>query len=140
MWQLMAGGAALGALKGLKDQQQAERERKLAAQTAQWSPWTGMAPQKVTEANMLGDIAQGVGGGASLGQSMAASDYLNSLSQPKQAPQPSAAPTIYPEANQIGPKMQDGAFLSKDSDPFANYSPKFSTTAGSSPWSRMRRV
>lgn len=101
-------GLGVGALQGAQQAKQAERDRQLQAQTALWSPWTGMAPQKVQEANMLGSIAGGGLTGAGLDQNMAAAksqdamnsaqlkklgaetDYLNSLTAP---PPQSIAPT-----------------------------------------------
>jgi hypothetical protein len=74
----LAIGLGVGALQGLQQQNQAEKDRKLAAITAQYSPWTHMAPQPVKEANMTGALASGALQGYGLGQNMdAASAYNN---------------------------------------------------------------
>lgn len=74
MWQLAAGGAGLGFLKALRDQQNEKGARELAAVTAKYSPWTGMKPQAVKEADFLGSMAEGALGGASLGQNIDMAD------------------------------------------------------------------
>jgi len=63
---LIGGGLGLG--KGLMDKEAEDRQRKLAAITARWSPWTGMAPQMPKDANMLGSVLEGALAGAMLGK------------------------------------------------------------------------
>lgn len=66
---MMAVMAAVGAAKSeLIDAPRAERQRKLAAQTALYSPWTGMTPDKVQEADPFGSTLQGATAGAMYGQ------------------------------------------------------------------------
>ncbi len=62
-------GAGVGALKSeLFDKGKEARQRELAAQTALYSPWTGMQPQAVQEADTLGAALQGGLAGAQFGQ------------------------------------------------------------------------
>jgi len=79
----MLSMAALGALKGKTDIDRAKQiensDRKLASETARYSPWTGMQPQQIRQApsafgTMLGSGMQGAGFGAMLGQGMAGKD------------------------------------------------------------------
>ena len=64
---LIGGGAGL--LKSeLIDRPKEERQRKQAAITARWSPWTGMAPGPIQEADPFGSALQGGLAGAMIGQ------------------------------------------------------------------------
>lgn len=67
---LLTGGmVAAGLGKSLLiDAPKADRQRKLAAETARYSPWTGMAPQQVEEADPIGSAMQFGTTGAMLGQ------------------------------------------------------------------------
>lgn len=66
---MMALLGALGLGKSeLIDRPREQRQRKLAAQTALYSPWTGMSPDKVQEADPFGSTLQGVTAGAMYGQ------------------------------------------------------------------------
>lgn len=61
--------AAAGLLKGLTvDAAKESRQRKLAAETSRYSPWTGLAPQQVQEADPLGSAMQFGSAGLGLGQ------------------------------------------------------------------------
>lgn len=77
MWPmlLMAG---MGALDGMKKEQQAERDRVLSAQTALYSPWTGMSPKTSFDAGpgIAGGLASGALSGYAQQQNLnaAASD------------------------------------------------------------------
>lgn len=53
LWALMAIGGA--AKSKLIDEPKEQRERELAAKTALYSPWTGMKPEKVKEADPIGE-------------------------------------------------------------------------------------
>lgn len=68
-WGALAGGA-LGLYKGMLDQQREGKDRQIAATTARYSPWTGMKPQEVQRASMMGDVMQGGATGAALGQGL----------------------------------------------------------------------
>lgn len=71
-WLPMAIGAGVGLAKShFIDRPRADRQRQLAAQTAAYSPWTGMQPQQVQEADYLGPALQGGMTGAMLGQASA---------------------------------------------------------------------
>lgn len=61
-------GAALGAGKGFMDQDNEDKQRKIAAVTARWSPWTGMQAQLPKGSNILGSVLQGAMAGAMMGK------------------------------------------------------------------------
>lgn len=90
-------GAGVGLGKSLLDQQQEKRDRQEAAMIAQWSPWTGMQPEKVKRTDYLGNAMQGGMTGASLGQNMANSDAYNAYLA-KQGPTPGATAVAPPGA------------------------------------------
>jgi len=77
----MAGiGAGVGLLKSeFVDRPRADRERRREGQIAQWSPWTGMQPNRVSEADPMGLMMQGGMTGAMLGQGMARTDKMNEM-------------------------------------------------------------
>lgn len=81
-WFMLAG-SALGMMKGNKDEQQAERDRKLAAETVRYSPWTHLQAQPVKEANKMGDVMQGAMQGYAMDQNMAAAKETSALNQAK---------------------------------------------------------
>lgn len=61
--------AAVGVGKSeLIDRPQAERQRKMEAAKARWSPWTGIAPGSVKEPDAFGAALQGGLTGAMMGQ------------------------------------------------------------------------
>ena len=67
IWGAIIGGA-LGGAKGMTvDKDKERRDRYLASETARYSPWTGMKPGAIKEANVLGSMMQGASTGASLG-------------------------------------------------------------------------
>lgn len=75
---IIGGGVGLG--KGiLYDQPREERERKLAAETQRFSPWTGLKAEKPKEANVMGDVMTFGLAGASMGQSMEAAKAQQGL-------------------------------------------------------------
>jgi len=83
---LIAAGA-LGLGKSvLIDKPREKRQRKVAAETIRYSPWTGLSAQPIQEADPFGSTLQGAALGASLaqayggGQSPVSSGTLNSLS------------------------------------------------------------
>lgn len=68
-------GAAIGAGAGLLksqlvDKPKEERERRIAVAQARYSPWTGIKPQEVQEADPFGSMFQGGTAGLALGQGM----------------------------------------------------------------------
>ena len=63
-------GAIAGGVKAKLAGDQANRERKLAAETQRYSPWTDLKAEPVQEANPVGDVVQGVTGGGMFGQSL----------------------------------------------------------------------
>ncbi len=61
-------GAGLGAAKHfVSDKPNEEADRRLAAETARYSPWTGMRPGQIKRANLIGSVMQGGGAGALVG-------------------------------------------------------------------------
>lgn len=66
----LLAGAGTGLGKGLLDQEKEKRNRKMEAQIAAYSPWSGMGAQRVQEADTLGAVMQGGMTGAMMGQMM----------------------------------------------------------------------
>lgn len=97
-------GAGLGVGKGLLDQQKEKRDRELQAQIAMWSPWTGMAPQQVQEADVLGSAMQGGMSGAALGQNMQMNDAYTAMLQQQ------ALRQQQPQVVQMGQRPGDAWF------------------------------
>lgn len=63
--------AAAGAVKGMTvDKNKEDRERKLAAETQRYSPWTGLKAGEIHQADPLGNAIQGGLSGYSFGQNM----------------------------------------------------------------------
>lgn len=65
---ILAGGMI--AKQQLVDKPREERQRKLQAITAQYSPWTGMTPQAVQESSPFEAGLQGAASGLAMGQNM----------------------------------------------------------------------
>lgn len=72
-----AAGMGLGAYKNAEARKQERRDALLAAETARWSPWTGMMPQPIQRNNQTGDIMQGGLSGLSMGQNLASAQAYN---------------------------------------------------------------
>lgn len=86
-WVAVAVGAGVGLTKAeLIDQPKADRQRKLAASTQRYSPWTGLQAQPVQEADPMGSMLQYGATGASMGSNMklqkAQTDWLNAGGSP----------------------------------------------------------
>lgn len=64
---LIAAMAALGLAKGISDRGKANADRRQAAEMARWSPWTGMGPNQIRQADELGSTMQGGMAGAMMG-------------------------------------------------------------------------
>ncbi len=83
-------GGILGLGKGVGDTTQQDRDATLAAATARYSPWTGMKPQPVKKASVIGDILSGGLSGAAFGQALQtlglADEAKNGLNLGLQAP------------------------------------------------------
>lgn len=73
--------AGAGMAKGVMDQGQVREQQKLEAVKARYSPWTGIAPQNIPNADPLGSAMQGGMAGMSLGQNMDAADQANVFQQ-----------------------------------------------------------
>lgn len=69
MLPAILAGAAIGLAKNqLVDKPRQKREAELAAQTALYSPWTGMKPNEVQHADAFGNALQGATSGAMFAQ------------------------------------------------------------------------
>ncbi len=76
---LLIGGGA-GLVKNLAvDRPKEARERKLAAETQRYSPWTGLKAGPIEESDMIGNLAQFGGAGASFGSGVASNQAQNKL-------------------------------------------------------------
>lgn len=65
-------GAGVGLMKNeMFDRPQEARDRRQAAETARWSPWTGMQPGPIKRADPFGSVAQGALTGMAMGQRVA---------------------------------------------------------------------
>lgn len=53
-------GAILGGAKAISDSEREKRNRKTEAEVSRYSPWTGITPNKVQQADPLGAVGQGV--------------------------------------------------------------------------------
>ncbi len=76
-WWVPVAMAAAGAMKSKMDsdraQQIEEQDTQLAAETAKWSPWTGMRPNQIRRAGsgtsaVMGGAMQGFTSGMMMGQ------------------------------------------------------------------------
>jgi len=65
---MAAAGAMAGKAKNDRANEIEKSDRNLAAETARYSPWTGMAPGQIRRSgSMFGDVAQGALSGAMMG-------------------------------------------------------------------------
>ncbi len=71
---LLAGGG-LGLGKGFLDQGKEQRQRQQEAAIARWSPWTGMHPNQIQQADPLGSTMQGLVAGGQMGQGLKAAGF-----------------------------------------------------------------
>lgn len=99
---LIGGGLGLG--KGLMDKDAEDRQRKVAAITARWSPWTGMSPQMPRDANVLGSTLEGALAGAMLGKQFGGGGAAD---KPLEVPQ-------LTESDYMGSTGQDIGYLGYD--------------------------
>jgi phosphoribosyl-dephospho-CoA transferase len=75
---MAAIGAALGAAKNeAVDRPRADKQRKLAAETARYSGWTGMTPGPIKESDPFGNVLSGGMTGLSMSQNMQNQDAWN---------------------------------------------------------------
>lgn len=90
MWQMMAAGALMGALKSEQEKRAAKKDALLQAEIARYSPWSGMqaSTRGKRSVNELGNVMQGAltgaefaqqfGGGAS-GDALSADDFQKQI-------------------------------------------------------------
>lgn len=80
LWGALGIGAGLGLLKSLAiDAPKEARQRKVAAATQRYSPWTGLQAQPVQEADPFGSALQFGATGAMLGQGIQNADATKNL-------------------------------------------------------------
>lgn len=150
MWPLLY--AALGMLKGNKETAAAERDRKLQATTAMYSPWTGLKPTAVKEGDVFGSTMQGLTGGLGMQQGMqnqeqsgalnkAMLDYYKSKTPvaPEEAPESTAQQQKVPTNTKYGPQeesltasnmpFQQNTFSPSNPNSYDYYNPKKSRWA-----------
>ena len=102
------GGAGLGLLKQFEDQKAADRARKQEASIAQWSPWTGMAAQRIADPSLLGNVSQGALTGAAMGQGISRDQGQQQMMMNQQAQMNS----MY-NPNMVGPTAWDRMQLTR---------------------------
>lgn len=86
MLPALLAGAALGLAKNqLVDKPRQKREATLAAQTALYSPWTGMKPNEVQHADAFGSAMQGATSGAMFAQGQQNMDMQQQMMDMKKA-------------------------------------------------------
>ena len=117
-WPVIAAMAAAGLVKGLGDEKKAKADRKREAEIARYSPWTGLGPSAVKEADIMGSVMQGGMGGAMMGQSMGGMGGGGAAAAPAGGAaltsDPSAAASLTGGQSQMGQMGgQDPAMLQK---------------------------
>lgn len=108
------GGAGLGMIQQGSQKKQHEHDKQVAAETARWSPWTGMAPQKVGPApTLFGNMAQG----ALAGTEFATKNFGEDTTNPAKPAAALAAEPAAPQSQEeyaaaspfaAGPRQQQG--------------------------------
>lgn len=120
-------GAGMGLVKGMSDKDRERKDRRVAAETAMWSPWTGMQPDKVQSADVMGSTMQGGLAGASVGQSVARndaySDYLSKIS-PQEATAPAAGLVGPPAPGAVAPPPPPASTDFSLSGPYSEDDPR----------------
>ena len=76
---MAAGGAAMGAMKNQGDEQIEAEDRRMAAETARYSPWTGMQPGQIRQANLQNNVMQGAMAGGMMGMNVNQMNQGNAL-------------------------------------------------------------
>lgn len=92
---LLAGAGV--AKSELVDRPREERQRKLAAETLRWSPWTGMTPGAIQEADPFGSAIQGGLAGAMLSQNQQKLDAGTAGADPELSLAGGAGTTAQPQ-------------------------------------------
>ncbi len=80
-------GGGLGVGKYFMDKEKEDKQRVLAAETARWSPWTGMQAQMPQQADLAGSVMQGAVTGAMMGQYMGGGEAAAAAGTAGAAPQ-----------------------------------------------------
>jgi hypothetical protein len=89
----LLAGAGLGFLKGQGDVENAKEARKREAEIARWSPWTGLAPQRVEPGNVMYSAMQGALTGAQFGKQFGGEKAATALADSGSAPGTAPSPT-----------------------------------------------
>lgn len=80
-WGLLIG-AALGAYQNEEQRKNAAKDRKLAAATAMYSPWTGLKPNMdIQRPDVFGTVGKGALAGMSYDQGAAGAENQNALNE-----------------------------------------------------------
>lgn len=120
---LLAGGG-LGLLKGMSDAEQARHQRQVEAEIARYSPWTGMKPERIGQANVLGSAMQGA---------LAGAQFAKQFPQGKEAetPTPGSAPSP------TGPYLTEEEYASQVAPVEPLALPPVTPEYGWLPWTQM---
>lgn len=117
VWPVLIG-AALGAAQQYEQQKQADRQRKVEAAKARYSPWTGVEPGTVQDPSAMKNIGGGamtgymMGGAGGAGGEAAAPmpEYDNAQALPldgsgplRAAQNPSATPQVHDYSGGLAP-------------------------------------
>jgi len=98
--------AAAGAAKAMTvDKAREDRQRKLATETARYSPWTGMTPGQIQEADPFGSALQMGATGFGMGQGMQNQAWMSNTPT-------EASPWTRYDLQGIGPVASGGAYSS----------------------------
>jgi len=111
----LLAGAGLGFLKGQGDVENAKEARKREAEIARWSPWTGLAPQRVEPGNVMYSAMQGGLTGAQFGKQFgkekAATALADTGSDTGAAPGTAPSPT--------GPYLTEAEYAQNAQEPLS---------------------
>lgn len=75
-WGMLIGAGAGVVKNEMVDRPAADRARKLAATTQEYSPWTGLKADPVKDPNVFNNALQFGATGAEMGQNIEASKYM----------------------------------------------------------------
>jgi hypothetical protein len=101
---LLAIGLGAGLLKSEAiDRPAANRQRKLAAETQKYSPWTGLKAEEVKEPNAMGDMLTFGATGAQLGAGLQNAEASKGLMKAQQNWLSRGGSPMYTAATYAGP-------------------------------------
>lgn len=91
---LITAGMSAAQYKAQQDRE--DRDRRLAAQTQAYSPWTGLQAGNIREADLVGTIGQGAVQGVAMEQQMDAAENQKKLQEAQMKYYNRATPTAAP--------------------------------------------